>query len=453
MGDKERTIIESPHTRTILDSISEGVFTVDMDWRITSFNRAAEDITGISQSEALGQRCWEVLKASVCESDCPLMRTRESGDPVVNEAVYILNTTGERVPVSISTALLRDCNGNIIGGVETFRDLSMVQALRDELEAHHEFCDMVSKNRRMQRIFENLPQLADSESTVLIQGESGTGKEMVARALHRLSPRSDGPMVTVNCGALPDNLLESELFGHKAGAFTDAREDREGRFRQAEGGTIFLDEVGEMSSRLQVSLLRVLEQGTYQRLGSNRTQSADVRVLTATNQDLEEMVEESTFRRDLYYRIKVLSVRLPPLRERREDIPVLVDHFIRHFRRVKNKDIHGMSPEALDLLMHHDFPGNVRELENIVEHAFVLCSDDRIQARHLPPEFTRQPDGGEWSPDRGLTLEAVERRHIQQTLRRHEGSRQAAADELGVHRTTLYRKMKKYGLLDDDGPG
>ncbi len=453
MEEENGTIIESPQTRTILDSISEGVFTVDMDWRITSFNRAAEEITGISQSEALGQRCWEVLKASVCESDCPLMRTRQSGDSVVNEAVYILNTAGERVPVSISTALLRDRNGNVIGGVETFRDLSMVEALRDELEAHHEFCDMVSKNRRMQRMFENLPQLADSESTVLIQGESGTGKEMVARALHRLSPRSDGPMVTVNCGALPDNLLESELFGHKAGAFTDAREDREGRFRQAEGGTIFLDEVGEMSSRLQVSLLRVLEQGTYQRLGSNRTQSADVRVLTATNRDLEEMVEEGTFRRDLYYRIKVLSVRLPPLRERREDIPVLVDHFVRHFRRVKNKDIRGMSPEALDLLMHHDFPGNVRELENIVEHAFVLCSDDRIQAGHLPPEFTRQRDGRERSPDRGLTLEDVERRHIQQTLRRHEGSRQAAADELGIHRTTLYRKMKKHGLLDDHGPG
>jgi len=449
-NDRGRPAPDSPHTGVILDSISDGVFTVDTDWRITSFNAAAERITGIAREEALGRPCWEVLRASVCESDCPLAHTRETGEPVTGKALYIVNSDGERVPISISTALLRDGDGHITGGVETFRDLSVVDTLRSELEGRHRFCEMVSKNDRMQRIFEILPEVAASESTVLIQGESGTGKEMVARAIHDLSDRAEGPMVEVNCGALPDNLLESELFGHRAGAFTDAREDRRGRFAQAEGGTIFLDEVGEMSPRLQVSLLRVLEQGTYQPLGAEERMEADVRVLAATNRDLTQMVDEGSFRRDLYYRIKVVSISLPPLRERREDIPLLVDHFIERFRRLKDKDIGGVSPEVLRVLMNHQFPGNVRELENIIEHAFVLCPRDQIKPQHLPPEL----DGGGGEPeDSGMTLEEAERHHIEKTLRRHGGNREAAADELGIHRTTLWRKMKKHGIeFDSAGP-
>ncbi len=445
--DRNRPVPDPPHTGVILDSISDGVFTVDTDWRITSFNAAAERITGIDRDDALGRPCWEVLRASVCEADCPLAHTRETGEPVTGKTLYIVDSDGQRVPISISTALLRDEEGRVTGGVETFRDLSVVDTLRSELEDRHRFCDMVSKNDRMQRIFEILPEVAASESTVLIQGESGTGKEMVARAIHDLSDRAEGPMVEVNCGALPDNLLESELFGHRAGAFTDAQEDRRGRFAQAEGGTIFLDEVGEMSPRLQVSLLRVLEQGTYQPLGAEERLEADVRVLAATNRDLTGMVDEGAFRRDLYYRIKVVSISLPPLRERREDIPLLVDHFLERFRRLKGKEISGISPEALRVVMNHEFPGNVRELENIIEHAFVLCSGDHIQPRHLPPELAGGAAGGEQHS--GMSLEEAECHHIEQTLHRHDGDRKAAAEELGIHRTTLWRKMKKYGIEPD----
>jgi transcriptional regulator with PAS, ATPase and Fis domain len=319
-----------------------------------------------------------------------------------------------------------------------------MEALRAELDGRYGFADMVSKNDRMQELFGILPQLAASDSTVLIRGESGTGKEMVARAIHGLSERREQPMVCVNCGALPDTLLHSELFGHKAGAFTDARRDRPGRFAQAAGGIILLDEVGEMSPSLQVALLRVLEEGTYQPLGGTETLQADVRILAATHQDLRRMVAEKRFRQDLYYRINVIQVLLPPLRERREDIPLLVDHFIARFRNLKGKDISGVTSQALALLVSHDYPGNVRELENIVEHAFVLCRGGMIGIAHLPAEL----DGGAAPAQNasGLTLEQAERMHILHALERHAWQREAAAEELGIHRTTLWRKMRKLGI-------
>jgi len=448
--EKEQRPLEIPHARAILDSIGDGVFTVDRQWRVSTFNRAAEQITDIARKDALGRYCWEVLKASVCESDCPLRQATETGRPVTNKAIFIVNSSGERVPVSISAALLHDPDGRVVGGVETFRDLSAIEALRSELTGRYSFCDMVSKNPRMQQVFDVLPQIAASDSTVLIQGESGTGKEMIARALHGLSERKDGPMVCVNCGALPDTLLQSELFGHEAGAFTDARRDRPGRFAQAKGGTILLDEVGEMSPSLQVALLRVLEEGTYQPLGGTKTLKADVRVLAATHQDLRQMVSEGAFRQDLYYRINVVQVTLPPLRERREDIPLLVDHFIGRFRGLKGKDISGLSSQVLALLMGHDYPGNVRELENIIEHAFVLCPGGMIEPGHLPAGLSGQTSP---APSKtGLTLAQAERLHILSTLQRHEWNREEVAEELGVHRTTLWRKMKKLGINPPDTP-
>jgi len=267
---------------------------------------------------------------------------------------------------------------------------------------------------------------------------------MIARALHGLSERRDGPMVCVNCGALPDTLLQSELFGHKAGAFTDARQERPGRFAQAQGGTILLDEVGEMSPALQVALLRVLEEGTYQPLGGTETLKADVRVLAATHRDLHEMMAQGTFRRDLYYRINVVQISLPPLRERREDIPLLVEHFIGRLRSLKGKDVSGISPQALALLMAHDYPGNVRELENAIEHAFVLCPGGVIQPAHLPPELAGSTSA--LAPTSGLTLQQAERLHILCTLARHDWNREDAARELAIHRTTLWRKMKTLGI-------
>jgi len=434
----------------ILDSIADGVFTVDRNWRITSFNRAAERITGIPREEAIGRRCCEVFHASVCESDCVLRRTLESGKPIVNEAVYIVDARGERIPVSVSTALLRDENGEVIGGVETFRDLSAVEELRKELSGRYTFADIVSRNREMHRLFEILPDIAESDATVLIEGESGTGKELFARAIHNLSLRREGPLVVVNCGALPDTLLESELFGYKAGAFTDARKDKPGRFALAQGGTIFLDEIGDVSPSLQVRLLRVLQEKTYEPLGATSPVRADVRVVAATNRNLEELVEKGLFRRDLYYRINVVKLRLPPLRERREDIPLLVEHFIRRFNRLRGKEIVGVSPEVMQILMSYDFPGNVRELENIIEHAFVLCRSGLIEPQHLPDPL--RPKAGGPSLPAGRTLAEVEARLIAEALERNKGNRQATARELGIHKTTLWRKMKRHGL-DKIPPG
>ncbi|MFW6032136.1 MAG: sigma-54 interaction domain-containing protein, partial [Phycisphaeraceae bacterium] len=300
----------NPH-EIILDSISDGVFTVDLDWRITSFNRAAEQITGVPRAQALGQRCSEVFRASICEGGCALGKTLQSGRPVVNQAVYIVRADGQRVPISISTAILRDPAGRTVGGVETFRDLSDVEELRKQLHARYRFADIIGRSSAMQHLFELLPTVAESASTLLIEGESGTGKELVARAAHELSPRREGPFVAVNCGALPDALLESELFGYKAGAFTDARRDKPGRFALAEGGTLFLDEIGDVSPAMQTRLLRVLQERVYEPLGSVQPVRADVRVVAATHRDLRELVKEGTFRQDLYYRIHVIRLEIP----------------------------------------------------------------------------------------------------------------------------------------------
>ncbi len=436
-GKKERDII--------LDSIADGVFTVDDDWRITSFNRAAEEITGIPREEAVGRRCCDVFKASICESDCALRQTLETSRPIVNKAVYIITAEGERIPISISTALLKDESGHTIGGVETFRDLTVVEDLRKQLTRKYTFADIISKNHKMQALFDILPEVAESDSTVLIEGESGTGKELFARAIHNLSPRRKKPMVTVNCGALPDTLLESELFGHKAGAFTDAKKDKPGRFALAEGGTVFLDEVGDVSPALQIRLLRVLQDKTYEPLGGTKPVVANVRVVAATHKNLGELVEKGTFRQDLYYRINVVKLTLPPLRERMEDIPLLLDHLIARFNRVRGKDIAGVSPEVLTILMNHDFPGNVRELENIIEHAFVLCRNGVILPEHLP-QHLRPESSRDLSSPSAANLQEIEAHFIRECLQRHNWNRAAAARELGMHKTTLWRKMKRLGI-------
>jgi len=445
-------------TSIILDSIADGVFTVDLEWRITSFNRAGELITGISRSEAIGRHCWEVFRASICEKQCSLRQTMETGKPILNQSIYIVNSEGTRVSVSISTAILKDEKDQIIGGVETFRDISLVEELKKELAGKHTFHDIVSKNREMHRLFAILEQVAQSDSTVLVQGESGTGKELFARAIHSLSARSKGPLVVVNLGALPDTLVESELFGHKAGAFTDARTDRAGRIAAAEGGTLFLDEIGDLSPRVQVRLLRVLQERSYEPLGSNRTVHADIRVVAATNKDLAALVKEGSFRDDLYYRINVVRLTLPPLRDRREDIPLLADHFLRRFNRLTGKQITGVSQEVLSILMAHDFPGNVRELENIIEHAMVLCQGSVIEAVHLPdylqPAFVSGSIGGqEANRSRKDRWDDLERGFTLQVLRDNNWNRRAAARELGIGRQTLWRRIKRLNiqLPQEDG--
>jgi PAS domain S-box-containing protein len=437
---------ETQATDTILASIADGVFTVDEDWRITSFNRAAEEITGVPRAEAIGRRCCDVFRASICENECALKETLRTGRPIVNKAIYILDAEGKRIPISISAAVLKDAGGRTIGGVETFRDLSLVEELRKELEGKYTFADIVGRSPAMRQLFELLPQIADSNSTVLIEGASGTGKELVARAIHNLSTRRERQFVAINCGALPDTLLESELFGYKAGAFTDARRDKPGRLAIADCGTILLDEIGDVSPAMQSRLLRVLQERVFEPLGSVAPVSVDVRVIAATNQDLRRLVKKGVFREDLFYRINVIRLGLPELRDRREDIPLLVERFISKFNRLQNKDVAGVSDATLAILMEHDYPGNVRELENVIEHAFVLCRGGLIEPHHLPPVVRGEGDRRRQPSQGTLTLKALETMHIVDAVRRNRGNRTAAARELGIDPSTLFRKIKALGI-------
>ncbi len=441
----EVTNPNTEHLSTILDSIADGVFTVDKDWRITSFNQAAEKITGVSREEAIGQPCCEVFRASICETDCALRQTMQTGKPVIDRAIFIIDNSGRRISISISTALLKDGQKNVIGGVETFRDLSVVEELRKEIEQRFSFEDIISKSASMQQIFKTLPLIAQSDATVLIEGDSGTGKELLARAIHNLSNRKDKPLITVNCAALPDTLLESELFGYKKGAFTGANHDKSGRFGLAEGGSIFLDEIGDLSASTQVKMLRVLQDGYYEPLGSVESKKADVRIITATNQQLIELVKKKEFRLDLYYRINVVQIELPPLRDRREDIPLLVNHFIHKFNKFRSNLVSGVSPEVMNLLMQHDFPGNIRELENIIEHAFVLRGEGHIGVEHLPAEI-RKKSHMDQTADYSGTLNDLEANFITATLKRNNWNRLETANEMGIHKTTLFRKIKKLGI-------
>jgi PAS domain S-box-containing protein len=440
-------------TEAILESISDGVFTVDLKWRITSFNRAAEKITGVRRHEAIGRRCADVLRSSMCESQCALQQTLRTGKPVIGKSGYIIDANGNRVPISISTAVLRDPDGRVIGGAETFRDLSEIETLRRELEGKFRVGDLASRSPLMQRVFEVLPAIAASPSTVLVLGETGTGKELLAKTIHSLSPRSRGPFVAVNCGALPDTLLESEMFGYKAGAFTGAARDKPGRIALARGGSLFLDEIGEISPALQIRLLRVLQERTYEPLGATRTETADIRVISATNKDLAEQVRQGLFREDLYYRVNVVRLELPPLRRRKEDIPLLVDRFITRFNRLQQKTVKGITGETLSLLMAYDWPGNIRELENIIERAFILCSSGSIEIAHLPGELTCHPATTGKNPDLRAAHHILDAQAIDAALRRNAFNRQAAARELGIHKTTLYRRLKTLGscLPEPDG--
>jgi len=436
------------HFEAVIHSISDGVFTVDQDWHITCFNRAAEEITGIPRSEAMGQKCYEVFKSNICGGACAIKYTIETGRPVINLMVYITDRRGSQLPVSISTALFRNRKGELIGGVETFRDLRQVEELRKEIEESYSFEGIISKNKKIRDILGILPTIAVSESTVLVTGETGTGKELFAHALHNLSGRSGKPFIVVNCGGFPETLIESELFGYEAGAFTGATKSKPGRFRLAEGGTLFLDEIGDLPPLLQVKLLRVLQEKTYEPLGGIQTLKADVRIVAATNRNLEAIVAAGSLRQDLYYRINVIKLEIPPLRDRMEDIPLLIDHFIGHFSTLHNKDISGISPHALSILMSYDYPGNVRELDNIIEHGCVLCPGNIIRAEHLPVSICPPTENLETAS----SLKEVEKQFIISILKKNDWNRLAAAKELKIHKTTLFRKIKRLGIkLPDQG--
>lgn len=437
-----------PETQSqiILNSIVEGIFTVDENLRITYFNKAAEKITGVNEKNAIGEFCFEVFKSNLCEVSCPIKAAISTETDSINQKVNILRFDGKEIPISINASALKDEVGKVVGGVETFRDLSTIEALRKEIEKGYTFEDIVSKNHKILELFNILPNISESDATVLIQGPSGSGKELFARAIHNLSFRKNGPFVAINCGALPDNLLESELFGYYKGAFTDAQKDKPGRFELAKGGTIFLDEVESLSPATQVKLLRVLQEKEFEPLGATSTVKANVRIISATKDNLLALVSSNKFRDDLYFRLNIVKIELPSLKERKDDIPYLINHFVELFNYKMGKMISSVSSEVLEFLMNYSFPGNIRELENIIEHAFVMCQNEVIELEDLPNDLINNSEI-QSSKNKIQPLEKSECDLIFNTLKKHDWNKIEVAKELKLHRSTLWRKMRKYGLL------
>jgi PAS domain S-box-containing protein len=439
--------------KVILSSIADGVFTVDSNRIITSFNPAAERITGVPASKAVGRRCSDVFHSDICEN-CLLDKTLKTGVEAIDRPVSIINSRGEQIPISISTAVLRDDAGRVLGAVETFRDLSAIERLRKELSQKYSIEDIISKSPQIHKLFAILPDIAESESTVLIQGPSGSGKELFAHAIHSLSPRRDRNLVVINCGTLPHQLFESELFGYVQGAFTDAKRDKPGKLAQAQEGTVFFDEIGELPLPTQVKLLRLLQQREYEPVGGTTPIKADIRVVAATNRDLKELVAQGKFRDDLYFRLAVVKFELPTLKDRREDIPYLVDHFIEKFNARQGKRVLSVSPDVMSILIQHDFPGNIRELENIIEYCFVVCHGSIIQKEHLPVELTsiaKTPAHHLADSGDPIMVALDERSRIVSALSQCDGNLTRASASLGIHRTTLWRKIKRY-QIDTDRP-
>jgi PAS domain S-box-containing protein len=435
-------VVEKELSQLIFNSISDGVFTVDKNCVITSFNKSAERITGFKSAEAIGQHCFDIFRTEVCHRQCALKDTLKTHDPVENTRVTIITRQGQEKSITVTTTMLKNDGGELIGAVEFFRDVSEIEYLRKSLDQKSTLDSIISVNPQMHRLINLLPDVAQSECNVLIHGPSGCGKELFAQVIHGLSPRRYGPYIKINCAALPANLLESELFGYEKGAFTDAKQNKPGQFCLANGGTLLLDEISDMDIALQVKLLRVLNNGEYRPLGSTKTFHTNARIIAATNADLESAIGGGKFREDLYYRINVVNIKIPPLRERPEDIPLLVNHFIKLFRKKSRKNITKVSPEALAVLRQHPLPGNVRELENTIEHAFVMCHDTIIDIGHLPPHIISRsvPGGNDKYQKRN------EKEIIIETLRRYNGNKIKTAQELGMHRSTLWRKIKMMGI-------
>jgi PAS domain S-box-containing protein len=440
---------ESIKLAAITDSISQGIFTVDSDCRITFLNTAGREITGYDESEVLGKTCWEAFHGNLCSDSCPVEQTLAEGRPIRDLEMVIRDRWEEEVPVRVSTTILRDRKGNFLGAVETFQDLREIKRLTKALERRYRFENIVGHHSRMEEIFELIHIAAESDVRVLVQGESGTGKELIAKAIHYNSDRKDGPFTKVVCGAMPESLLESELFGHVKGAFTGAHRDKRGRLELAHGGTVFLDEVADISLTAQVKLLRFLQEQEFEPLGGTTTKKVDARVIAATNKDLEACVATGLFREDLYYRLNVFAIPVPPLRERKEDIPLLVSHILDQLNARQPKGVLELSSSTLNLLMNYDWPGNVRELENAIEHAFVCTKGDIILSDALPSYLRQRPipaeERAEGTMDRWLGNR--ERDLILSSLEESNWHLVEASKRLGISRTTLWRKMKKHKIV------
>jgi len=436
---------DKPNTQSdrILEALALGVVAVDQEMRLTYINPAAEQIAGLSAAQALGRPCRDVFQSTLCDHDCPLRKAMETGASQYGlDAVFIRQGGRSVAPVKVSVSPLRDAQGQLAGGVETIQSMHLMRLMNKRSTRSYSWEDYIGDAPQLARIFDTLKVVAPTPVTVLIEGPTGTGKDLLANIIHNMSPRKSQPFVKVNCAALPENLLESEMFGYVRGAFTGAGRDKPGRFTQAHNGTIFLDEISEMPLALQAKLLRVLEDQEFYPLGASKTVQVDVRIITACNKPLDAQVRAGLFREDLYYRLNVIRVNIPPLRERRQDIPLLIRRFIQRKNVERGTYICRFSPEALDVLLNYDYPGNVREMENILEHACLLCRGDIIQCDHLPRDLRET----QCAPATTVRVVNPQRQQLLEVLKAHGWNRQRAARALGVDRTTLWRRMRRWGI-------
>jgi len=432
---------------SIINALREGILALGPDLRILSMNPAAEEILGHSRWDLAGVPVCQLFGEKTCPRDV-LEETLRSGSPVIDFQTTVQLGDGRTAHVLLRTAPLRHRDGSDLGIALILGDVTEVTTLRQEMIKPYRLGNLVGRDPKMRELYQLIQEVAASEATVLVRGESGTGKELVARAVHQASSRAGGPFVQVNCSALSESLLESELFGHVKGAYTGAVSDRQGRFEEADGGTLFLDEIGDVSPVVQVKLLRVLQERTIERVGANEQIPVNVRVVSATNRDLDVLLASGRMREDFYYRIKVVSLNIPPLRDRREDIPPLAVHFLgRLASRIDAQPV-ALSGGAMTVLMGHSWPGNVRELENALEHALVLSRGGTIEARHLPPELGRK-SGRQVLGEVPLHSDQ-EKELLAAALQTAGWNRSRAARQLGIDRTTLWRKIREYGLQPPD---
>jgi len=437
----------------VFRSVRDAILTVDKDLNLIEINRAAEQLCGVKRDAAVGKPLaqWGLT----CEQSCvqAALDTIARGEDV---DLRNLECRGQLRPsqvVSVRATPLIDHTGSPAGGVLVIRDETRLVELERSVLERVEGGPIIGRSAAVRKVLSLIDALSDVETSVLLTGESGTGKELVAEALHAAGNRSRNTLVKVNCSALSESLLESELFGHVKGAFTGADRNKVGRFERALGGTIFLDEIGDITPRTQLRFLRVLESKEFERVGDSTPIKVDVRIIAATNKDLKKLVAKGDFREDLYYRLKVFEIHLPALRDRREDIPVLVQHFVRHFNVVMSKHVQAISDDAMELLLNHEWPGNIRELENTIEHAFVLCRDETIRPEHLPIDLVEsvlelsmgdeaEPVGPPIEPEEILPLSEVESRYLEWAVASHDGDRSSLARRLGLSERTLYRKVR-----------
>lgn len=433
-------------TDVILNSIAEGVITVDKEFRITFINEAAQKLTGFQKEEVIGQFCKGVFRSEFCLSNCPIAQVLRNGKSIFDLDTFINCSNSQVVPIRLNAAVLKDENNIPTGGVITFRDISLFKQVEEIIKAESQFHGIVGKHKSMKEIYQLIMEISESDAHVLILGETGTGKELVANAIQATSKRKKENFIKINCSVIPHNLLASELFGYAKGAFTDAKSDRIGRFELANNGTIFLDEIAEMPLQMQTQILRVLQEGTFERLGESITRKTDVRIIAATNMNLENAISSGKFREDLYYRLSVLPIEVPPLRQRKEDIPSLVDYFIHKFSFVYKKKILGIDENALDVLINWQWPGNVRELENAIEYAIIKSKNETYLNVHDLPARMKEKAGNSNSENKNHNFVDHSNTQLVELLNIHKWNKTKVAEILGVDRTTLWRRLKSLGL-------